>query len=71
MSYCDIRLTKLWKCPQLVTLFCQIIGVKSQSNVIAICQIMTRIWHIMTGICQTQFNKNHPTPFSGNCTGTS
>ena len=33
MSNRDTRLTKQWKCPQFVTLFCQIIAIQSQSEV--------------------------------------
>ena len=52
MSNRDSRLTKQWKCPHFVTLFCQIIGIQSQSEVTAFCQIMTEDWQVVTPICQ-------------------
>lgn len=52
MSNHDTRLTKPQKSPQFVTLFCQIIVFQSQSEVTAICQIMTAEWQVVTQICQ-------------------
>jgi hypothetical protein len=54
MSNRDTHLTKQQKSPQFVTPFCQIIGIQSQSEVTAFCQIMTSDWQVMSLICQMQ-----------------
>ena len=54
MSNRDTSLTKPQKSPQFVTPICQIIGFQSQSEVTAICQIMTPIWQVVTLIRQTK-----------------
>jgi len=55
MSNRDTHLTKQRKCPQFVTLICQIIGIQNQSEMTAFCQIMTADWQVVTLICQTLF----------------
>lgn len=54
MSNRDTRVTKQQKCHQFVTPICQIIGIQSQSEVTAFCQIVTANWQVVTPICQMQ-----------------
>lgn len=56
MSNRDSRLTKRQNSPQFVTPICQIIGFQGQSEVTAICQIMTVKWQVVTLVCQTQID---------------